>query len=97
MAPAEVIEAAKAVVELNKLFSSSQVLVKKLLPDFVKLVADNDGQAWFQGVSQVGDLSLDDAHGALIVCLSALAQVKVKIKDTPCEEILKEIFGEQES
>jgi hypothetical protein len=92
----EAIEAAKALNELMGLFKVCQDKVVELMPDFTA-AAQGEHARWFKAIENVSDLNVDDAQGCLIVALSVLAQIKVKIKDTPAEEILKDIFKPQES
>jgi hypothetical protein len=91
MSAKEVMEGVKALNELMNLFKGSQVLVGKLMPEFVK-TAEGNHAAWFDGIEKVSDLAIDDAQGALIITLTVLGQIKVKIRDTPAQEILKDVF-----
>jgi len=96
MSAKDAIEGAKALNDLMSLFKGCQTKVGQLMPDFVK-TAEGNHVAWFAGIEKVSDLDVDDAQGCLIVALSVLGQIKVKIRNTTAEEILKDIFKPKES
>ena len=90
------IDGVKALNEMMNLFRESQILVVKLMPEFVE-TAEGNHVAWLEGIGKVSDLSIDDAQGALVIALTILGQIKVKIRDTPAEAILKDVFKPKES
>jgi hypothetical protein len=92
----EVIDGMNAVNEMMKLFKTSRDKLGQILPPFIEAV-EGDQLKWFEGIEKVSDLELDDAHGCLIVALSAISQINAKIKGTSAEEVLKEIFKPRES
>ncbi len=96
MTTKDVMEGVRALGEMMELFKDSKAKVVELLPPFVR-AAEGDPLAWFQGMEKVADLDVDDAQGALIVALSTIGRIKVAMKDTPCEETLREIFKPKES
>ena len=96
MSAKEAIEGAKALNELMTLFKESQNKVSQLMPEFIK-TAEGDYPAWFAGIEKVSELGIDDAQGCLIIALSILGKIKVRIRDTPAQEILGDIFKPKES
>ncbi len=92
----ELMDGVKAVNEMMDLFKTSEAKLGELMPSFVSAVEGNH-LAWFEGMGKVADLDVDDAQGALIVALGILAKVKVKTRDTPAEQAVKEAFQRKES
>jgi len=92
----DAIEGVKALNEMMDLFKGSRDTVVQLMPEFIQ-TAEGNYAAWFAGIEKVADLSVDDAQGCLIIALTILGQVRVKIRDTPAQEILRDIFKTKSS
>lgn len=86
----------RAINEMMTLFREMTAKNSTMIPLFVK-GAEGDAVAWLEGMDKVADLDVDDAQGCLISALTALATIKVKIRGTEAEVILKEIFTPKES
>jgi len=91
MTAKEAIQGVRALNEMMAMFKGSGIKVGTLMPDFIK-TAEGDYAAWFTGIGKVSDLDVDDAQGCLIIALTMLGQIKVKIRNTPAEAIVHDIF-----
>lgn len=98
MSTRDALEGVKAMREMTELFREAREKISPILVKFIDGIEAMQGEdqrgavAWFEAMGMVADLDVDDAQGGLIVALTSLAQIKVKIKGTSAEEMLRKIF-----